>query len=149
MVMQQITLETHSDEETISAGISFSSRLKPGSVVAFFGELGAGKTRFIKGICKGLGVHEHVASPTFTIVNEYNIGGLKIYHFDFYRMKSVDELREIGFDEYFEGNCIVLIEWADRVVNILPPHRYDIHLQLGKNEYSRRIDIEEIGGVTA
>ena len=148
-MLKRISIEARSDEETINAGVSFSSRLKPGAVVACFGELGAGKTRFIKGICKGLGVHEHVASPTFTIVNEYNVGRLKIYHFDFYRMKSIDELREIGFDEYLEGGGIALIEWADRVEGILPPHRFDVHLQLGEDEHTRRIEIEEINGVTA
>ena len=133
----------------MKAGVSFSSRLKPGSVVACYGDLGAGKTRFIKGICKGMGVDEHVASPTFTIVNEYNVRGMSIYHFDFYRIKSIDELREIGFDDYMNGNSIVLIEWADRVQEILPQKRFDVRLQLGNDEQSRRIDIEELTAVTA
>lgn len=138
---------TQSEEETIALGVDFAKRLSPGSIVALFGELGTGKTRFIKGICRGLGVHEHVASPTFTIVNEYNGTGIKVYHFDFYRMKSVLELQEIGFDEYLEDDGVCLIEWADRVQDFLPQHRYDVHMTLGNEENVREIVIDEVVGV--
>ena len=142
-------METHSDDETINAGVNFARQLHPGSVVACFGGLGTGKTRFIKGICKGLGVNEHVASPTFTIVNEYNVGGLHVCHFDFYRLKSLEELREIGFEEYIYSDGICLIEWADRVRELLSPNRYDVHLTLGNDEQTRHITIEEIVGIAA
>ncbi len=137
-------VETHSEEETISAGMNFGRLLRAGNVVACFGELGSGKTRFIQGICKSLGVHDHVASPTFTIVNEYQVGDAHVCHFDFYRLASVNELREIGFEEYFDGENICLIEWADRVRDLLPPNRYDVYLTLGNEKHTRRITYEEM-----
>ncbi len=140
-------VETHSEEETIESGARFARRLSPGEVVALIGELGTGKTRFIKGICRGLGVEEHVASPTFTIVNEYKGSLFPIYHFDFYRMKTLRELREIGFDEYLDGDGVCLIEWADRVADALPPERYEVRFELGRDEHSRRIFIRAPGGM--
>ena len=139
---------THSESETVHAGKEFSRTLKPGDVVACYGDLGSGKTHFIKGICQGLGVHEHVASPTFTIIKEYHAHNTKIYHFDFYRIASERELREIGVDEFVYSSGICLIEWADRVLGMLPPHRYDVHLKLGNDENTREIMIEEIAEVT-
>jgi len=136
--------KTHSEDETISSGVDFAKRLTGGSVVALFGDLGTGKTRFIKGICRGLGVLEHVASPTFTLLNEYSGMKLNVFHFDFYRIKTIAELDEIGFDEYLFGDGVCLIEWADRVENILPPNRFDIHLNLGEDEYTREITVSEI-----
>ena len=143
------SFESHSDRETENIGIEFSKRLQPRDIVACYGDLGTGKTRFIKGICKGLGISEHIASPSFSIVNEYNIDDLKIYHFDFYRVNSLDEIREIGFEEYLNSNGISLIEWADKVQKYLPPHRYDVHLDFGNDELIRLIKIEEIVGVVA
>jgi tRNA threonylcarbamoyladenosine biosynthesis protein TsaE len=143
---------TRSESETITLGTEFAKRLRAGSVVALFGELGTGKTRFIKGTCRGLGVNEHVASPTFTIVNQYDgAHGLKIFHFDFYRLRfPAMELREIGFAEYIDSaDGISLIEWADRVQDFLPANRFDVHLSLGDNETTRRITITEVVGVAA
>ena len=142
-------IDTHSDDQTINAGKEFALRLLPGDIVACYGDLGAGKTRFIKGICESLGVNEHVASPTFIIVNEYHAGGLHICHFDFYRLASLDELREIGFEEYMNGTTICLIEWADKIADALPQKRYDVHIRLGKDMYSRQITIEEIIEIAA
>lgn len=136
---------TKSEDETITAGFQFGKILTPGSVVALFGELGTGKTRFIKGICKGLGVGEHVSSPTFTIVNEYHGECCKIFHFDFYRMNSITELKEIGFDEYIYDDGVCVIEWADRVKEFLPPERFDVFLKLGANENEREINVEKFG----
>lgn len=143
------TFRTYSEDETILAGIKFAKRLTSGSVVALFGDLGTGKTRFIKGICNGLGVQEHVASPTFTIVNEYTCNTVKIFHFDFYRIKSVIEIKEIGFYEYIYNDGVCVIEWADRVQELLPLNRFDVHLSLGENEFTREISIEDIIEVPA
>ena len=143
------TFRTYSEDETILAGIKFAKRLTSGSVVALFGDLGTGKTRFIKGICNGLGVQEHVASPTFTIVNEYTCNTVKIFHFDFYRIKSVIEIKEIGFDEYIYNDGVCVIEWADRVQELLPLNRFDVHLSLGENVFTREISIEDIIEVPA
>jgi tRNA threonylcarbamoyladenosine biosynthesis protein TsaE len=135
---------TNSENETIDLGTNFARRLMRGNVVALFGDLGTGKTRIIKGICKGLGALQHVASPTFTLLNEYCGKEMKIFHFDFYRIKTISELDEIGFDEYIDGNGVCLIEWADRVETLLPPKRYNIYLKLGENENAREITIKEI-----
>jgi tRNA threonylcarbamoyladenosine biosynthesis protein TsaE len=116
------TIISHSPEETQDIGKDFSKVLKPGSITAFYGELGSGKTQLIKGICKGLGVKEVVNSPTFIIVNEYISPLLgKICHFDLFRIKSSDELIDIGFDDYLNSNAILLIEWPELIENILPP----------------------------
>jgi tRNA threonylcarbamoyladenosine biosynthesis protein TsaE len=133
---------TRSVEETIRLGENFSGRLLPGSVVALYGELGSGKTHLVKGICRGLGVEEHVASPTFTIINEYHTPRHSICHVDCYRIQTSAELRETGFEEYL-GNFICLIEWADRVRDLLPLPRFDIRLRPCANEEWREITIEE------
>lgn len=144
-----LLVETHTEEETIILGAQFASRLKRGDIVALFGNLGTGKTCFIKGVCKGLGVVEHVASPTFTIIHEYITRDLTIYHFDFYRVQLLKEIIDVGFEEYINRDGISLIEWADRVEAVLPSRRYDVHLQLGKNEQTREILIEEYAEVAA
>ena len=145
----KLFLKTYSEQDTIDEGVKFSKNLIRGSVVALFGDLGTGKTRFIKGICAGMGISEHVASPTFTIVNEYHGTEHLVFHFDFYRIKSVTETQEIGFDEYIYREGISLIEWADKVRDLLPPNRFEVHLSFGEKENIREIFIEEIIGVTA
>jgi len=132
---------THSEEETISAGKNFSTELKVGDVVALYGDLGSGKTRFVKGISMGFGVKERVTSPTFIVMNEHLDGKLPLYHFDFYRLKSLAELEEIGFDEYLFGNGVCVIEWADTVEKTLPASRYSIRFSYRALENERKIDI--------
>jgi tRNA threonylcarbamoyladenosine biosynthesis protein TsaE len=139
-----LTFTTRSEEETMNCGIELAKGLRRGDNVALYGQLGSGKTRFIQGICKGLGVREHVASPTFTIVNEYNVADLKIYHFDFYRMTSLREIHDVGFEEYTAGDGICLIEWAEMAQELLPPHRYDVRMELGSNEHTREIVVEHV-----
>jgi tRNA threonylcarbamoyladenosine biosynthesis protein TsaE len=134
---------THSEEETIDAGRAFSEKLKPGDVVALYGDLGSGKTRFVKGISLGLGIKEHVTSPTFVVVNEHHGGRIPLYHFDFYRLRSIGELREIGYDDYIEGNGVCVLEWAEMIREKLPAQRYDVQLSLGETEMSRIITIEK------
>ena len=107
-----------SEKETINAGRKFAETLKPGSVIGLKGNLGTGKTQFVKGICKYFNVQEVVNSPTFILVNEYtgyeeDENEIKIYHFDLYRLKSSAELEVIGFEEYISSDSIVLIEWPD------------------------------------
>ncbi len=140
--MRQV-FETHTEEETIDRGSELAARLAPGSIVAIAGDLGSGKTRFIKGICRGLGVREHVSSPTFTIVNEYPALRGTVYHFDFYRISSLREVIDIGFEEYLGGDGISLIEWADRVAEFLPPRRFDVRMDFGRDERTRIISVEE------
>jgi tRNA threonylcarbamoyladenosine biosynthesis protein TsaE len=138
------TLISRSETETVNCGAEFAKSLRRGDNVALYGQLGSGKTRFIQGICKGLGVREHVASPTFTIVNEYNAGDVKIYHFDFYRMKSLREIQQVGFEEYTSNDGICLIAWAEKAQELLPPDRYDVRLELGSTEDTRAIAIEHV-----
>ena len=140
---------THSEKETAELGAGLALRLRPGDVVAVAGELGTGKTRLIQGICRGLGILEHVASPTFTIVNEYHTSSIDVYHFDLYRVTSPEEIRDLGFEEYCSGDGICLIEWADRAARFLPGRRYDVRLGFGRNRDEREITIEEIAGVDA
>lgn len=91
------------------------------NIIAFYGAMGAGKTTFIKAICKALGVKENVNSPTFTIVNEYSSSrGFPVYHFDFYRINKIEEAYDIGVEEYFSGDGLCLIEWSEKIDNILP-----------------------------
>ncbi len=136
---------SNSEKETVALGKEFAStKLKAGDVVALIGELGSGKTRFIKGICSGLGVTEHVSSPSFTIVNEYASNVCKIFHFDFYRIASTSELKEIGFDDYIYNEGICVIEWADRIMDLLPPNRYEVLFTLGESETVREIVINKV-----
>ncbi len=137
---------TNSPEETLRVGEKFAGRLKPGSVVALIGDLGSGKTTFIKGVCRGLNVVEESTSPTFTLINEYT-GKFPVYHFDFYRIEKASEIYEIGSDEYFYDSGVCLIEWADKVIDFLPKNRIEIYL---KNCYreglenTRKIVVREL-----
>ena len=125
-----------SASETRRLGVRFAEELKAGSIVALYGTLGAGKTEFVKGICEGLGVEDSVVnSPTFTIVNEYDTGALVIYHFDAYRLKSVQEFYEFGYHDYFFGDGVCLIEWPDRVEELLPDEIMRVRLtHVGENQ---------------
>ncbi|MGE5316247.1 MAG: tRNA (adenosine(37)-N6)-threonylcarbamoyltransferase complex ATPase subunit type 1 TsaE [Acidobacteriota bacterium] len=143
--MQTLVIRTHSEEETIDAGSRFAGSLKPGDVVALIGDLGSGKTRFAKGLARGLGVREHVTSPTFTILHEYTDGRLPVYHFDCYRMKSARELDEFGFDDYVYGDGVCVLEWADMIEERLPAHRYEVRCALGETASERTLTISEIG----
>jgi tRNA threonylcarbamoyladenosine biosynthesis protein TsaE len=135
---------TQNEEETIRLGEHFARRLQPGDVVALYGDLGSGKTRFAKGISRGLGVREPVTSPTFVVVNEHRDGRMPVYHFDFYRLRTVGELDEIGFEEYIDGAGVCILEWADAIRQRLPQRRYDIYCTLGNGENERTITIEKI-----
>ena len=106
---------THSPEETEQLGQQFAAELRPGDVVAFYGDLGAGKTAFTRGIAKGLGILEAVTSPTYTIVNEYLSGRLPLFHFDMYRLSSADELFDIGWEDYLERGGVCAVEWSENV----------------------------------
>ena len=111
---------TRSADETERVGERLGRRLVPGDVVALSGELGAGKTCFIRGLARGLGVTQGVSSPTFVIVNQYT-GRMPVFHIDAYRTESLTELLDIGFDEYVSGDSVTVIEWADKLEPLLPP----------------------------
>lgn len=110
---------TNSPEETEALGCELAKKLKAGDIVAFSGDLGAGKTAFTRGLAKGLGIHEAVTSPTYTIVNEYENGRLPLFHFDMYRLSSADELFEIGWEDYLARGGICAVEWSERVSDMM------------------------------
>ena len=114
------TWEVFSPEETFAVGKKYGEQALPGEIYAFYGDLGAGKTVFIKGFAEGLGVTEDVVSPTFTILREYESGRIPMYHFDVYRIDDPDELYEVGLDEYLYGAGVSLIEWAELIEELLP-----------------------------
>ncbi|NCB51148.1 MAG: tRNA (adenosine(37)-N6)-threonylcarbamoyltransferase complex ATPase subunit type 1 TsaE [Clostridia bacterium] len=109
-----LTIITNSESETEKLGENFAASLPDGSVVAMYGELGAGKTAFVRGMAMGMGLNCHVSSPTFTIVNEYN-GPRTLIHFDMYRLNSPDELFDIGWDDYLARNAVCAVEWSENV----------------------------------
>lgn len=110
--MMQIT--THSADETQALGQKLASRLAPGDVIAYFGDLGAGKTAFTRGLAQGLGITDPVTSPTYTIVNEYLSGRIPLFHFDMYRLSSSDELFDIGWEDYLARGGVCAVEWSER-----------------------------------
>jgi tRNA threonylcarbamoyladenosine biosynthesis protein TsaE len=126
--------------ETEAAGARLAGKIQPGDVLALVGDLGAGKTQFVKGLAKGLGSKEVVTSPTFTLVHEYQGSRLPIYHFDFYRIESLAALRAIGFDEIVFGKGVSVIEWADRFAEAIPPQGRWIKFEI-VSEDQRRIDL--------
>ncbi len=109
-----------SAEDTIAHGRALAATLRRGDVLALCGDLGAGKTHFVKGLAAGLGASAPVTSPTFTLIHEYLGGRLPLYHFDFYRLDDEDEALKIGFDEYLDGDGVCVIEWADKFPALLP-----------------------------
>ena len=115
--MMQIT--THSADETQALGQKLASRLAPGDVIAYFGDLGAGKTAFIRGLAQGLGITDPVTSPTYTIVNEYLSGRIPLFHFDMYRLSSSDELFDIGWEDYLSRGGVCAVEWSENVEDAL------------------------------
>ncbi len=127
----------NSVEETLDLGKNIGKLCNPGDIICVIGDLGAGKTHLTKGIAMGLDVKDHITSPTFTIVNEYDSGRLKLYHFDVYRVNDPDEIYEIGFDEYIFSNGVSIIEWANYIESLIPEEHLRITLQknvdLGEN----------------
>ncbi len=123
------TFTSRSESETVKRGREFAGRLRAGSFVGLYGDLGAGKTQFVKGICEAFEVKEVVNSPTFTIVNEYH-GTIPVFHIDLYRMKNVEEIVGIGFDEYLEREGVCLVEWAEKLDGIIPERRFDVKLSI-------------------
>ena len=141
-----MTYTTKSVEETLTIASTFAERLRRGDIVALYGELGSGKTQFAKGVCNYFGVRGPVASPTFVLLNRYNGKDgsgkeLLIFHLDLYRTKSVTEIYDLGYEEFFSGDGICLIEWAEQLAGLLPECRYDVRLFFGKTEDERIVEM--------
>nr|WP_069997272.1 tRNA (adenosine(37)-N6)-threonylcarbamoyltransferase complex ATPase subunit type 1 TsaE [Cellulosilyticum sp. I15G10I2] len=114
-----ICYETLSEEQTLEQGYQLGKQARAGEVYCLIGDLGVGKTVFSKGFAKGLGIEEHITSPTFTIIQEYE-GNMPLYHFDMYRIEDIDELEMIGYEDYFFGQGVCLVEWANNVKEVIP-----------------------------
>lgn len=138
--------ETFSEKETRALGEELGRKAVPGSLCTLTGDLGTGKTVFTQGFARGLGITEHVNSPTFTIVQEYDGGRLPFYHFDVYRIGDLEEMDEIGYEDYFYGDGVCLIEWAELIEELLPLKRTAIRIEkdLEKGFDYRKITVEEI-----
>ena len=135
---------THSPEETRALGERLAGAIGPGTVVAFPGDLGAGKTAFISGMARGLGIEERVTSPTFTIVNEYEGGRLPLFHFDMYRLGSADELFHIGWEDYLARGGVCAVEWSENVAEAIEDDAVRVDIARGEDENSRVIHIEGV-----
>ena len=144
MIGKMVT-ETRSPEETYELGRKIGLQARPGQVYTLTGDLGVGKTVFTKGLADGLGITEPIQSPTFTIVREYEEGRLPLYHFDVYRIGDIEEMDEIGYEDYVYGEGVCLIEWANLIEEILPDHyqKITIRKDLEKGFDYREIEMEE------
>lgn len=144
-MIQQMVTETRSPEETYALGEKIGKAAQPGQIYTLTGDLGVGKTVFTQGVAAGLGITEPVSSPTFTIVQVYEDGRLPFYHFDVYRIGDVEEMDEIGYEDYVYGQGVSLIEWANLIEEILPEHYTEIRIEkdLDKGFDYRRIEICE------
>ncbi len=137
---------TKTAEETVAYARTFAGRLRRGDVVTLFGELGSGKTQFVKGVCQAFKSMTPATSPSFVILNRYNgmdeqKSELLLYHFDLYRVKSITEIYDLGYEEFLHGDGVCLIEWAEMLGELLPEQRYDVRFSLGSDEHERRIEI--------
>ena len=133
---------TNSPEETEALGARLARALEPGAVVAFTGDLGAGKTAFTRGLARGLGIPGQVTSPTFTIVNEYEGGRLPLFHFDMYRLGSADELFDIGWEDYLARGGVCAVEWSENVDEALEEDTIRVDIRRGENDHQRVITIQ-------
>lgn len=137
--------DSFSERETVQIAKNLAKQAKAGDVYCLSGDLGVGKTVFTKGFAKGLGIQEPVNSPTFTIMQIYEEGNLPLYHFDVYRIEDVEEMEEIGYEDYFYGEGVCFIEWAELIKEILPKNckKIKIEKDISKGFDYRRIEIEE------
>ena len=145
--MEQITLiESFSAEDTLNLGIQMGKDAQPGEVYTLVGDLGVGKTVLTQGIAIGLEIEESICSPTFTIVQVYEEGRMPFYHFDVYRIGDIEEMDEIGYEDYFYGEGLCMIEWANLIEEILPSKRKEITIEkdLEKGFDYRKITIKEV-----
>jgi len=135
--MEEKFIYMKNEADTVSFGIELAKNAVPGTVIALTGDLGAGKTTLTKSIAKGLEIDDIITSPTFNIVKEYDTGRLPLYHFDVYRVGDVDEMYEIGCEEYFYGEGVCVVEWADLIEEIMPEDTIWINIEYGEKEGER------------
>lgn len=133
--MDTLTTYLCAHEDAMSAyAEQFSKQLKIGDCVALYGDLGAGKTFFVRGVCKGLGIESGVRSPTFTLMNVYEASDYRVYHMDLYRLNDEDEIYDIGYDDCIDGTSIVFIEWPEKIESLLPENVIRVHITITSDE---------------
>lgn len=139
-------IESYSPEDTLELGKKIGASATPGQIYTLIGDLGVGKTVFTQGLALGLGIEEPICSPTFTIVQVYEEGRMPFYHFDVYRIGDIEEMDEIGYEDYFYGEGLTMIEWANLIEELLPPTYQQITIEkdLEKGFDYRKITIEEV-----
>ena len=139
-----MVIETHSSKETFDVGFKMGSKAQAGQIICLLGDLGVGKTVFTQGFAKGLGIDEPICSPTFTIVQEYHDGRVPFYHFDVYRIGDVSEMDEIGYEEYFFGEGVCLVEWGNLIQELMPKETVNVTIEknLSKGFDFRKITID-------
>lgn len=139
-------IESYSPEDTLNLGREMGRNAQPGDIYTLIGDLGVGKTVFTQGIAEGLEIEESICSPTFTIVQVYEEGRMPFYHFDVYRIGDVEEMDEIGYEDYFYGEGLCMIEWANLIEEILPSKRKEITIEkdLEKGFDYRKITIVDV-----
>ena len=135
---------TAGEEQTEALGFRLGQLIQPGAVIAYTGDLGAGKTAFTRGLARGLGIPDRVTSPTFTIVNEYEGGRLPLFHFDMYRLGSSDELFDIGWEDYLARGGVCAVEWSENVDDALDDDAIRVDIRRGDSDSQRVIGIEGI-----
>jgi len=135
-------IEVTSENETMSFAQQLAAEIKPGTVLGLVGDLGAGKTHFVKGLARGLGSSTPVASPTFTLVHEYRDGSSPLYHFDFYRAEQLEEIVAIGWEEYLDEEGIVVVEWADRFPDLMPEQTQWWQIKILSEETRRILKVD-------
>lgn len=135
--MKEKVIIIRNESETEKFGIELAGKLEPGAVIALEGDLGTGKTTLTKSIARGLGIDDVITSPTFNIVKEYRSGRLPLFHFDVYRIGDVDEMYEIGYEEYFYGDGVCIVEWADLIEDLIPDDAIRIQIEYGDKEGER------------
>ena len=126
---RKMTIETDSQDETRNIGKIIGQQLQAGDVVCLTGDLGVGKTVLVQGVAEGLGIEEDICSPTFTLIQEYYEGRLPLYHFDVYRISNYSDMDELGYEEYFYGNGVCLVEWGDLVSELFPENTIYITIE--------------------
>lgn len=142
---RSLEMESRSPEETRRLAVSLSPLLRPGDVVALGGDLGAGKTTFVQGVAAGLGVVEHVTSPTFILLREYLSGRYPLIHMDVYRLDRMQEVVDLGYDEFLDPAYIVIVEWGDMVAPLLPKEHLGIDMRYGAGDTIREIVLRPRG----
>lgn len=136
-----LIINSSSSKETETAGENLGKSLEENNVVALFGDLGAGKTAFTRGLVRGYGIQCRVSSPTFAIVNEYKENNKTIYHFDMYRISGIDDLYSTGYFDYLDSNAVIVVEWSENILSVLPDDCIRVYIEKNENENERIIRI--------